>query len=98
MNGFKLELAAQIMVGLALFAVLKLGLLSALLYGLLIYELAHLVALKLNRVRVTHEVRKTVAQILPASLIAVAMAIGGIALLALLTGQTESLVVVLQKM
>src|SRR3954468_6929924 len=98
MNGFKLELAAQILAGLALVAVLKLGLLSALLSGLLIYELVHLVALKLNRVGVTHEVGKAVALILLASLIAVAMALGGIGLLALLTGRSESLVVVLQKM
>jgi len=98
MNGFKLELAAQILAGFALVAVLKLGLLSALLSGLLIYELVHLVALKLNRVGVTHEVGKAVALILLASLIAVAMALGGIGLLALLTGRSESLVVVLQKM
>ena len=98
METFKLELAAQILTGLALIAVLKLGLLSALLSGLLIYELVHLVALKLNRVRVTHEVGKAVALILLASLIAVAIAVGGIGLLALLTGRSESLVVVLQKM
>jgi predicted PurR-regulated permease PerM len=98
MDGFKLELAAQILAGLALVAVLKLGLLSALLSGLLIYELVHLVALKLNRVGMTHEVGKAVALILLASLIAVAISIGGIGLLALLTGRSESLVVVLQKM
>ena len=98
MDAFKLELAAQILAGLALFAVLKLGLLSALLSGLLIYELVHLVALKLNRVGVTHEVGKAVALILLASLIAVAISVGGIGLLALLTGRSESLVVVLQKM
>ena len=98
MDAFKLELAAQILAGLALVAVLKLGLLSALLSGLLIYELVHLVALKLNRVGVTHEVGKAVALILLASLIAVAISIGGIGLLALLTGRSESLVVVLQKM
>jgi predicted PurR-regulated permease PerM len=98
METFKLELVAQILTGLALIAVLKLGLLSALLSGLLIYELVHLVALKLNWVGVTHEVGKAVALILLASLIAVAIAIGGIGLLALLTGRSESLVVVLQKM
>src|SRR4051794_12414149 len=98
MDGFKLELAAQILTGLALVAVLKLGLLSALLSGLLIYELVHLVALKLNRVGVTHEVGKAVALILLASLIAVAISISGIGLLALLTGRSESLVVLLQKM
>jgi predicted PurR-regulated permease PerM len=98
MDGFKLELAAQILARLALVAVLKLGLLSALLSGLLIYELVHLVALKLNRVGMTHEVGKAVALILLASLIAVAISIGGIGLLALLTGRSESLVVLLQKM
>jgi len=95
---FKLELAAQILTGLALIAVLKLGLLSALLSGLLIYELVHLVALKLNWVGVTHDVGKAVALILLASLIAVAISIGGIGLLALLTGGSEGLVVLLQKM
>jgi predicted PurR-regulated permease PerM len=98
MDAFKLELAAQILAGLALFAVLKLGLLAALLSGLLIYELVHLVALKLNRVGVTHEVGKAVALILLASLIAVAISVGGIGLLALLTGRSASLVVLLQKM
>jgi predicted PurR-regulated permease PerM len=98
METFKLELAAQILTGLALIAVLKLGLLSALLSGLLIYELVHLVALKLNWVGVTHEVGKAVALILLASLIAVAISIGGIGLLALLTGGSEGLVVLLQKM
>ena len=98
METFKLELAAQILTGLALVAVLKLGLLSALLSGLLIYELVHLVALKLNWVGVTHEVGKAVALILLASLIAVAISIGGIGLLALLTGGPEGLVVLLQKM
>jgi hypothetical protein len=94
MEAFKLELAAQILTGLALVAVLKLGLLS----GLLIYELVHLVALKLNWVGVTHEVGKAVALILLASLIAVAISIGGIGLLALLSGGSEGLVVLLQKM
>ncbi len=98
METFKLELAAQILTGLALIAVLKLGLLSALLSGLLIYELVHLVALKLNWVGVTHDVGKAVALILLASLIAVATSIGGIGLLALLTGGSEGLVVLLQKM
>jgi predicted PurR-regulated permease PerM len=98
METFKLELAAQILTGLALIAVLKLGLLSALLSGLLIYELVHLVALKLNWVGVTHDVGKAVALILLASLIAVAISIGGIGLLALLTGGSEGLVVLLQKM
>ena len=98
METFKLELAAQILTGLALIAVLKLGLLSALLSGLLIYELVHLVALKLNWVGVTHEVGKAVALILLASLIAVAISVGGIGLLALLTGGSEGLVVLLQKM
>jgi predicted PurR-regulated permease PerM len=98
MEAFKLELAAQILTGLALVAVLKLGLLSALLSGLLIYELVHLVALKLNWVGVTHDVGKAVALILLASLIAVAISIGGIGLLALLTGGSEGLVVLLQKM
>ena len=96
MDVFKLELAAQVLAGLALVAVLKLGLLSALLSGLLIYELVHLVALKLNWVGVTHEVGKAVALILLASLIAVATSIGGIGLLALLTGGSEGLVVLLQ--
>jgi len=67
MDGSKLELAAQILAGLALVVVLKLGLLS----GLLICELVHLVALKLNRAGVTHEVGKAVALILLTSLIAV---------------------------
>ena len=98
METFKLELVAQILTGLALIAVLKLGLLSALLSGLLIYELVHLVALKLNWVGVTHDVGKAVALILLASLIAVAISIGGIGLLALLTGGSEGLVVLLQKM
>jgi predicted PurR-regulated permease PerM len=98
METFKLELAAQILTGLALIAVLKLGLLSALLSGLLIYELVHLVALKLNWVGVTHDVGKAVALILLASLMAVAISIGGIGLLALLTGGSEGLVVLLQKM
>src|SRR4051812_50120048 len=92
MNGFKLELAAQILAGLALVAVLKLGLLSALLSGLLIYELVHLVALKLNRVGMTHEVGKAVALILLASLIAVAISIGGVWLLPLLTRRFGRLV------
>ena len=94
----RLEVAAQILAVLGLVAVLELRLLSALIFGLLIFELVNLVAPGLERIGVTHKAGKAVALTLLSIVIIAALSLAVTGLVSLFTGQSDSLVLLLEKM
>src|SRR5918912_2358946 len=94
----KLDIATQVLAVLALFAVLKLHLLSALLSGLLIYELVHVLAPKSKPARATRRTEKVVALTVLASLIILAVFSAILGVMSLLARGPESLPILLQTM
>ncbi len=94
----KLEMASLIFAALALYAILSFGLLSALLSGLLIYQLVQFAAPMLLRVGVNRNLGTTIAVTLIAMLIGVGITFGVIELISLLTRGFNNLAVLLQKM
>ncbi len=95
---FRLDVAALGLAVLALFAALKLHLLSALLSGLLIYELVHVLAPKSKAARTTRRTQKVVALTVLASLIILAVFFAILGMMSLLARGPESLPILLQKM
>src|ERR671926_300167 len=95
---FRLDVAALDLAVLALFAVLKLHLLSALLSGLLIYELVHVLAPKSKPARATRRTEKVVALTVLASIIILAVFFAILGVMSLLARGPESLPILLQKM
>jgi len=94
----KHEIAAWIIAALALFLVVKLRLLPALLAGLLVFELVHILAPRLHIVRISEQRRKVVAVTLLATLIVLAITLVIIGLLAFLRSETGSLAALLATM
>jgi len=94
----KLEAASLIFAGLALFAILKFSLLSALLSGLLIYQLVQFAAPVLHRAGMNRSVGTTVAVAFVAVLIGLAVTWGIIELVSLASRGFGNLAVLLQKM
>lgn len=92
------EVAAQILAVLGLLAVLELRLLSALIFGLLIYELVELVAPGLERIGVTHKAGKALALTLLSIVVIAALSLAVTGLISLFTGQSDSLVLLMEKM
>jgi predicted PurR-regulated permease PerM len=76
------EIAAWILTGLGLYLVLYLHLLSALLGGLAVYELVHILSRKLPFIRGRRETGKVVAITLLASVVVAALALATLGLLA----------------
>ena len=83
---------------LALYATLKFGLLSALLSGLLIYQLVQFAAPVLLRVGMNRNLGTTVAVTVIAVLIGLGITLGVVELVSLLTRGFDNLAVLLQKM
>ncbi len=94
----KITLASQIFAGIALVAVLWLGLLPSLLGGLLTYQLVHFGARDLVRMGVRPIVGKTILIILIAVIVISVFTIGGYTFASYISNGQESLVVLLQKM
>jgi len=94
----RIETAAQIMAAVALLLVLNLGLLTALLSGLLIYQLVHFAIPLVRALGVTHGLVKTVALSIPVIIICVALAFGIIKLMAFMTGGFDGVIGLLQMM
>ena len=97
-TGLRPELAAQVLAVLALLAVLHLHLLSALLAGLLIYELVHVVAPRSRGIRKASRTGKMIALTLLASFIILAVFFGVLGLMSLLSRGPESVTALMQKM
>jgi predicted PurR-regulated permease PerM len=93
----KYRLASEIIMVIALIGIMKLGLLGALLPGLLIYEIVHAMVPPLRRMGITHDWVRTVALAIPALIIGTALIYGVVELVVLATG-SESLVDLLRRM
>jgi len=94
----KLETVSLVFAALALYAILKFSLLSALLSGLLIYQLVQFAAPVLQRIGMNRSLGTTVAVTVIATLIGLAITVGIIELVSVLTRGFSNLAVLLQKM
>ena len=94
----RFEIAALIVIALGLFAVLKLGLLSALVGGLLVYLLCQSAAPAFRHVGLAHRTGKALILIMVAALIGMGLVYGALEVLALLITGSDSLVALLRKM
>jgi len=92
------EIAAWILAGLGLFFVLYLHLLPALLAGLLVYELVHILTPRLKIVRLGHKWTKVLAVALLAVVVVALLTAAILGLLALLRSETGSAGGVLKQM
>jgi len=94
----RVEIASQVLAGLALLGCLWFGLLAALLAGLLIHELVHLVAPAFRRFSAIPKIGRIIALGLLTAVLSLAVIFGIIELISLLTTRQEGLVAVLRKM
>jgi predicted PurR-regulated permease PerM len=92
-----LETTTQILAGIALLAAIKIGLLTSLLAGLLVYELVHILAPR-SSIRVTHHTGKIIIVSLLATLVVVVIGAGILGLVSLLSGGPDSLAILLRRM
>src|SRR5215212_4512099 len=94
----RLELATQVIAGLALLSVLQFHLLGALLAGLLVYELVHLLAPSHSSTFVHRRTGKIIVVALLAVLVIAAIGAAILGLIALVSSGHDNLAVLLQKM
>jgi predicted PurR-regulated permease PerM len=94
----RIEIASQILTGIALIAVLRAGLVTALLSGLLIYQLVQLSVPPLRNMGVAPSLRKSVALSIPVIVIIAAATFGVVKLIDFLTGGFDGVVVLLRRM
>ncbi len=94
----RLDIASYILSFIALAAVLELGLLSALLAGLLVYNVVHLAAPSLGKLGVDGRIAKTVALALFALVFILLIVAAVVSGLALLTDGSEGIASLLKKM
>jgi predicted PurR-regulated permease PerM len=92
------EIASWILAGVALVLVLKLRVLPALLAGLLVYQLVHILAPRLSIMRTSEQRRKIVAVALLSAAIVVLITLAIIGVLAFLRSDSGSLPALLAKM
>ena len=94
----RLDLVSLVIAGVALYLVLYLGILSALLGGMLIYLIVQSAVPAFRTLGLTRRVGKALVLALFATLIAVGLALGTIQILSLLTSGSDSVIVLLQQM
>ncbi len=94
----KHDLAAYILAGLALVAILALHLLATFLAGLLVHQLIHIVARKLKFAGVRLSIGKLAALTLIAVATVLGLTLAVIGVTGILSGQSESLLDLMQKM
>ena len=94
----KYDIAAWFMAAAALFLVLRLGLLAALLSGLLVYELVHAIAGQHGRIGVAHKTSKAVAFALLVAVTISLLSLGIVGLISMFAGQSDNVVALLRKM
>jgi predicted PurR-regulated permease PerM len=92
------DIAAWILTGLALLAVLRLGLLPALLSGLLVYQLVHVCADRLVRLGLTHGAGRIAAVVVVSFVTVALLSVATLRMFHLLTGSPEDLAALMQKM
>jgi predicted PurR-regulated permease PerM len=94
----RIEISVLVLTGLALFGTLWVGLLAALLAGLLIHELVHVVAPLFRRFGATHKIGRFIALGLLTAIIILVITFGIIELISMLTTRSEGLVALMRKM
>lgn len=94
----KSQIASYVLAAAALFGVLQLGLLSALLSGLLVYSLVHMAAPVLGRLGVSNGFTRTLALALLSLIFIVLIVVGVTSAVSLLADNTEGIVSLFQKM
>jgi predicted PurR-regulated permease PerM len=94
----RLYFISQILALFALLTVLKLGLLPALLSGLLIYQLVQVATGLLSKVGIAPSVGKLIAVIIIAIIVMSSITLGAMGLTSFLDGSSDSLIALLQKM
>jgi predicted PurR-regulated permease PerM len=95
---FTYDIAAWILTGIALVLILSLHLLPALLAGLLVYELVHILAPRLKVVRIHQEYGKLVAVAMLAIIVILGIVLAIIGIMAFLHSEAGNLPQLLQKM
>jgi predicted PurR-regulated permease PerM len=93
----RIEITTQVLAAIALIGALKLGLLASLLAGLLVYELVHVLAPSRNDL-VRRRTGKIIVVALLAVFVIIATGAGILGLISLLSGGSDNLAVLLQKM
>src|SRR5215210_143021 len=93
-----LEIATQVLTGLALLGALQFHLLASLLAGLLVYQIVHLLAPSHTSTLVRRRTGKIIVVALLAVLVIVATGAGILGLISLLSSGSDNLSVLLQKM
>ncbi len=94
----KYNIAAWILMGLGLFTVLYMGLLTSLLPGLLVYELVQLAGIRHRSFGVTYRAGKVIAISLLATFVTLMLLLGIGSLAVMITDRSDSLILLLQKM
>lgn len=97
MDRDKIEIVSHVLMAIALFAILQIGLLGALLPGLLIYSLVQVLSPAFIRLGFTHAAGRAMAMVIPIALVIVAVSFGVVELISLFRGP-ESIQVLLQRM
>jgi predicted PurR-regulated permease PerM len=98
MTSWRCDLVSWILAGIALVAVLKLGLLPALLAGLLVYELVHMIAARLGFTRMGGQRGKLMAVGLLSTLIVLALVASGFGIWWFVRSEAGSPTALLQKL
>ena len=94
----RIEITTQVLAAIALIGALKLGLLASLLAGLLVYVVVHVLAPSRDNDLVPRRTGKIIVVALLAILVIVVMGAGILGLISLLSGGTDNLALLLQKM
>ena len=94
----KCDIAAWIIMSIALILVIKLHLLPSLLSGLLVYELVHILSRQIHVANLSGQRAKLIAIALLATLIVGLITLAGIGIIAFLRGDTGNLPALLQKL
>lgn len=82
----KVEIASVVIMGAGLYAVMEIGLLGALLPGLLIFHVVNLISPLFHRMGLNHEAGRTIALALPLIIVSVAVGFGVLEIIDLVTG------------
>lgn len=82
----KIEIASMIIAGVALYAVMQIGLLGALLPGLLIFHVVHTIAPVFLRLGLNHDTGRTIALAIPLLIVTVAVVFGVLEIVELVAG------------
>lgn len=93
----KIEIASYLIAAAALYAVLQIGMLAALLPGLLIFHVVHLISPLFYRLGLNHDTGRTIALAVPLLIVTVAVAFGILEIIAMVAGP-DSFIALMHRM